>query len=85
MALAALEPERRLLIDGSLVDASNGATFENVDSEDIRETDNLSLGGRYRLNQWATIWANLSRSTFGELTQEETEIRTLRIGFTGSI
>ena len=31
MALEALAPETRNLIDGELVDASDGGTFENID------------------------------------------------------
>ena len=42
--LAKVKPEARLLIDGELVDAASGATFEDISSRDQRVVANVASG-----------------------------------------
>jgi len=42
--LAKVRPETRLLIDGALVDAASGATFEDISSRDQRVVANVASG-----------------------------------------
>ena len=62
MALATLAPENRNLIDGELVDASNGACFENVNvrTETLRhlhcETLFLHAIILWIQSSWITVW-----------------------------
>jgi hypothetical protein len=55
-------------------------TYQDTDSDEIRQTTSSSGSVTYRLNRWFTIWLSLSSSAFDELGAEISEIRSARIG-----
>ncbi len=55
-------------------------TWEDTETEQLRQTTISTLSLNYRLQRWITMWATVTRSTFEQAEAADTETNTLRVG-----